>query len=146
MRRGLVWDTPSHDWRRSRQNTWAWAGRNHWELLAVAFLTVAAAFLRVYRLEEIPAGFHGDEALTGIEGLRILQEGWIGPYTSSALGQLTGPFYLTALLIWLLDASVFSVRLVDGSIWHCYNTSGLLPIEDGFWAFGLHYSGHRYLR
>ncbi len=114
MRRGLVWDTPSHDWRRSRQNTWAWAGRNHWELLAVAFLTVAAAFLRVYRLEEIPAGFHGDEALTGIEGLRILQEGWIGPYTSSALGQLTGPFYLTALLIWLLDASVFSVRLSMG--------------------------------
>ena len=82
--------------------------------MAVAVLTVAAAFLRTYRLEEIPAGFHGDEALTGIEGLRILQEGWIGPYTTSALGQLTGPFYLTALLIWLLDASVFSVRLSMG--------------------------------
>ena len=82
--------------------------------MAVAILTVAAAFLRVYRLEEIPAGFHGDEAVTGIEGLRILQEGWIGPYTTSALGQLTGPFYLTALIIWLLDASVFSVRLSMG--------------------------------
>ncbi|MCY3900459.1 MAG: hypothetical protein OXF86_17915 [Caldilineaceae bacterium] len=114
MRRGLVWDTPSHDWRWSRQHIWAWAGRNRWELLAVALLTVAAAFLRVYRLEEIPAGFHGDEALSGIEGLRILQEGWIGPYTSSALGQLTGPFYLTALMIRLLDASVFSVRLSMG--------------------------------
>ncbi len=82
--------------------------------MTVVLLTAAAAFLRVYRLEEIPAGFHGDEAVTGLEGLRILQEGWIGPYTSSALGQLTGPFYLTALLIWLLDASVFSVRLSMG--------------------------------
>ena len=114
LRRGLDWDTPPYDWRWSRQYIWAWAGRNRWELLAVALLTVAAAFLRVYRLEEIPAGFHGDEALTGIEGLRILEEGWIGPYTSSALGQLTGPFYLTALLIRLLDASVFSVRLSMG--------------------------------
>ena len=48
------------------------------------------------------------------KGLRILKEGWIGPYTSSALGQATGPFYLTALLIWLLDASIFSVRLSMG--------------------------------
>lgn len=114
MRQGLVWDIPSHDWSWSRQHIWLWAGRNRWELLAVALLTVAAAFLRVYRLDEIPAGFHGDEALSGIEGLRILQEGWIGPYTTSALGQLTGPFYLTALLIRLLDASVFSVRLSMG--------------------------------
>ena len=65
-------------------------------------------------LTEIPAGFHGDEAWTGIEGLRILKEGWIGPYTTSAMGQATGPFYLTALLIWLLDASRFSVRLSMG--------------------------------
>ena len=114
VRRGLVWDTPSQDWQWSRQFIGEWSHRNRWELIAVALLTVAAAFLRVYRLEEIPAGFHGDEALTGIEGLRILKEGWIGPYTTSALGQLTGPFYLTALLIWLLDASIFSVRLSMG--------------------------------
>lgn len=113
-RRGLVWEAPFHDWSWSRQHMSAWAGRNRWEIVAVALLTVAAAFLRVFRLDEIPAGFHGDEALTGIEGLRILREGWIGPYTSSALGQLTGPFYLTAALIWLLDASVFSVRLSMG--------------------------------
>ncbi len=114
VRRGLVWDTPSQDWQWSRRFIGEWSHRNRWELIAVALLTVAAAFLRVYRLEEIPAGFHGDEALTGIEGLRILEEGWIGPHTTSALGQLTGPFYLTALLIWLLDASIFSVRLSMG--------------------------------
>ena len=87
-----------------------WALGNRWELIAVFLLTMVAAFLRVYRLGDYPAGFHGDEAITGLEAQRILNEGWIGPYTGSALGQVTGPFYLTALAIWLLDASIFSVR------------------------------------
>ena len=109
-----MWFTPPPNWQWSRQFLRAWTFRNRWELIAVLLLTAVAAFLRVYRLTEIPAGFHGDEAWTGIEGLRILKEGWIGPYSSSALGQATGPFYLTALLIWLLDASIFSVRLSMG--------------------------------
>ena len=113
-RQGLVWFTPPPNWQWSRQFLRAWTFRNRWELIAVLLLTAVAAFLRVYRLTEIPAGFHGDEAWTGIEGLRILKEGWIGPYTTSAMGQATGPFYLTALLIWLLDASRFSVRLSMG--------------------------------
>ncbi len=113
-RQGLVWLTTHPNWQWSRQFLKEWTLRNRWELLALLLLTAVAAFLRVYRLEEIPAGFHGDEAWTGIEGLRILQEGWIGPYTTSAMGQATGPFYLTALIIWLLDVSRFSVRLSMG--------------------------------
>ena len=109
-----MWLTPPPNWQWSRQYLKEWTLRNRWELIAVLLLTAVAAFLRVYRLEEIPAGFHGDEAWTGIEGLRILKEGWIGPYTTSAMGQATGPFYLTALVIWLLDVSRFSVRLSMG--------------------------------
>ena len=112
--KGLVWYTPSPNWRWTWSFLREWTLRNWWELLAVLLLTIAGAFLRVYRLEALPSGFHGDEAWTGIEGLRILEEGWVGPYTSSALGQLTGPFYLTALTIRLLDASVFAVRLSIG--------------------------------
>lgn len=108
---GVVWHTPTPSWKWSRVFLKDWILRNRWEFFAVILLTAFAAFLRTYRLEEIPAGFHGDEAWTGIEGLRILREGWIGPYTSSALGQASGPFYLTALLIWLFDASKFTVRL-----------------------------------
>lgn len=108
---GVVWHTPHANWKWSRVFLKDWILRNRWELFAVILLTAFAAFLRIYRLEDIPAGFHGDEAWTGIEGLRILGEGWIGPYTSSALGQASGPFYLTALLIWLFDASKFTVRL-----------------------------------
>jgi len=108
---GVVWHTPHPSWKWSRVFLRDWTHRNRWELIAVILLTAIAAFLRTYRLEEIPAGFHGDEAWVGIEGLRILREGWIGPYTPSALGQPTGPFYLTALLFWLFDASRFTVRL-----------------------------------
>ncbi|MCY3901302.1 MAG: zinc ribbon domain-containing protein [Caldilineaceae bacterium] len=113
-RQGLVWLTPHPNWQWSRQFLKAWTLRNRWELLALFLLTAVAAFLRIYRLEQIPAGFHGDEAWSGIEGLRILQEGWIGPYSTSAMGQATGPFYLTALLLWLFDVSRFSVRLSMG--------------------------------
>ena len=113
-RQGLVWLTPHPNWHWSRQFLNEWTLRNRWELLALLLLTAVAAFLRIYRLEEMPAGFHGDEAWSGIEGLRILQEGWIGPYSTSAMGQATGPFYLTALLIWLFDVSRFSVRLSMG--------------------------------
>lgn len=112
--KGIVWYTPSPNWRWSGAFLREWALRNWWELIAVLLLTSVGAFLRVYRLEALPSGFHGDEAWTGLEGLRILNEGWIGPYTSSALGQLTGPFYVTALTIWLLDASILSVRLSIG--------------------------------
>ena len=108
---GLTWDTPAPQWQWSRPYLSDWAFRNRWELLTVALLTIIAAFLRVYRIGEYPAGFHGDEAITGLEALRILEEGWIGPYTGSALGQATGPFYLTALLIWLADASIATVRI-----------------------------------
>ena len=114
QRKGLAWDTPTLTWEWSSEFLREWFLRNRWELIAVFMLTAVGAFLRVYRLEEIPAGFHGDEAWTGIEGLRILKEGWIGPYTTSALGQASGPFYLTALVIWLLDASKFSVRFSMG--------------------------------
>ena len=107
---GLKWDTPSPRWKWSWRHMKEWAFSNRWELIAVILLTMVAAFLRVYRLGDYPAGFHGDEAITGLEAQRILNEGWIGPYTGSALGQVTGPFYLTALTIWLLDASIFSVR------------------------------------
>lgn len=108
---GIFWDVPPPQWQWNRAFLRAWTRRNRWELLAVVFLTALAAFLRIYRLGEIPDGFNGDEAWNGIDALRILDQGWIGVYTPGALGNMTGPIYLTALTFMLLDASIFSVRL-----------------------------------
>lgn len=73
---------------------------------------VIAGFLRLHDLTRFPPGLHGDEAITGIEGRRILAEGWIGPYSPLALGQPSGPLYLTAVSVWLLGDTVLAVRMV----------------------------------
>ena len=108
---GLRWDTPAPRWQWSWAYLRSWVVRNRWELLAVVFLTIAAAVLRLYRLGDIPSGFHGDEGNFGLEALRILEQGWIGPYSTVTYGLLTGPLYLMALLFWLFDASAYTLRL-----------------------------------
>ena len=77
----------------------------------VVLLTIVAGVVRIYRVSEVPGGLHGDEALTGLDALRIVQEGWIGPYVGSALGQPSGALYFTALLFKLSEPSIFILHL-----------------------------------
>jgi len=108
---GLRWDTPAPRWQWSWAYLRSWAVRNRWELLAVVLLTAAAATLRIYGLVHILPGVHGDEADFGLEALRILEQGWIGPYSTVTNGLLTGPLYFMALMVWLFDASIYTLRL-----------------------------------
>ncbi len=80
------------------------------DLAIVAAITALAAGLRVWHLETVPLGLHGDEAWTGIDARRVLKEGWIGPYLPSALGQPIGPAYFTALLFSFLPDTTFTLR------------------------------------
>lgn len=80
------------------------------EVGVVLVITLIAGFIRIINLDAIPPGLHGDEALTGLDALRILKEGWIGPYVPSALGQPSGPLYWTALILKLGGANVFMIR------------------------------------
>ncbi|RYX82380.1 glycosyltransferase family 39 protein [bacterium] len=59
---------------------------------------------------------HGDEAIVGLEGERILREGSIGVYSPRALGQPTGPLYLTALSVGLFGSTIWAVRAVSALI------------------------------
>src|SRR5687768_12446094 len=81
------------------------------DFFIVLGLTLLAAAVRIWRLDAVPPGLHGDEALTGLDALRIQREGWIGPYVGSALGQPTGPLYWTALVLRVFGDGVFNVRL-----------------------------------
>ena len=86
------------------------ARQGYWILLAL--VVAAAALARVWQLETVPLGLHGDEAVTGFDARRVLREGWIGPYAyPSALGQPTGPVYLTAALVAVLGESTATLRL-----------------------------------
>ncbi len=84
----------------------------NWDIAAfVVLLTLVGLLLRLINLTSIPTGLHGDEAIVGMEGQRILREILIDPYSPSALGQPTAPFYLAALTVWIWDNTVFAVRI-----------------------------------
>ena len=108
---GLVWYRPATQWNWSWRRFADWAKRNRFEVGVVALLTIVGAVLRLYRLAEVPGGLPGDEALTGLDALRIVKEGWIGPYVGSALGQTTGPLYFTALVFALSEPTIFTLHL-----------------------------------
>ena len=80
------------------------------DLAIVASLTALAAILRLWHLGTVPLGLHGDEAWTGLDARRVLHEGWIGPYVTSALGQPTGPLYFTALLFKFFPETTLTIR------------------------------------
>ena len=81
------------------------------DLAILVALTVLAAVPRLVALADIPPGLHGDEAWTGLDARRVLNEGWIGPYVVSALGQPTGPLYFAAPIVAIFGDTVFAVRL-----------------------------------
>lgn len=76
----------------------------------IVAITLLAAGLRLWDLGTVPLGLHGDEAWTGLDARRILREGWIGPYVTSALGQPTGPLYFTALLFKVFPETTMTTR------------------------------------
>jgi 4-amino-4-deoxy-L-arabinose transferase-like glycosyltransferase len=86
--------------------------RKYLEVGAATVIVLIALLLRTLDLSNLPAGFHGDEAVVGLEAQRILDEGYIGPYSPYAAGQPTGPIYLVAISVALFDNTFFAVRIV----------------------------------
>ncbi|CAA9535063.1 MAG: hypothetical protein AVDCRST_MAG73-1303 [uncultured Thermomicrobiales bacterium] len=84
-----------------------------WEVALALAILVVGAVLRFDDLVTVPRGLHGDEAIAGMEGQRILDQGWIGPYSVDARGQPSGPLYLTAASVAVFGKTVFAVRVVS---------------------------------
>jgi 4-amino-4-deoxy-L-arabinose transferase-like glycosyltransferase len=81
------------------------------EVFVFLLIMIIGAFLRVYQLDKYPAGFHGDEAWTGLIARQILKQGYIGFWSNSALGQPSLFFYWTAFLFKIFGDSASIVRL-----------------------------------
>ena len=89
-----------------------WLWDNRYELLAVAVITGVGAFLRLYRLESIPAGLHGDEAWMPLRANAILNRDWAGPYDPYAgAGNPAGVEFWIAGMIALFGDSVYVIRM-----------------------------------
>lgn len=89
---------------------WALA---RWESVAILLIVVAGILLRFVDLAETPPGVQGDEAAIAIEGQRIREDGWIGPYSPIAAGTPTGALYAVALAQTWFGDSILTVRLVS---------------------------------
>jgi 4-amino-4-deoxy-L-arabinose transferase-like glycosyltransferase len=81
-------------------------------VLALLGITAVALLVRTINLTALPAGFHGDEAVVGLEAQRILRDGWIGPWSPGAHGQPAGPIYLAAITVGLLGNTILAVRIL----------------------------------
>ena len=86
------------------------------EAAAITAILLIAVWLRFADLATMPPGLHGDEAVSGIDARRILNDGWIGVYSPLALGQPTGPLYLTALSLRLFGESIVALRVVSAAL------------------------------
>ena len=83
--------------------------KKDWIILAA--LTALALFLRLFRLDAMTEGLHHDEAITGLEAMRVLSDGYIGPFSASVGGQALGPAYWTALIFWIAEPTRFTLQL-----------------------------------
>ncbi len=107
------------------------------ELLLLALIVLAASFLRLYRIDELPPALHGDTAYKGVAALRIMQgehpiffeESWGGiepmymyilalffylfgtaPLVIKALSAIVG--IITVPLLYLLARELFDSKVV----------------------------------
>src|SRR5829696_550686 len=83
-----------------------------WQATAMLVTVAVAAVFRLQDLSSIPYGISGDEAIFGLEGRRILEEGPIGPYSPFAAGQPSGTLYLASFSTWMFGSTIFAIRLV----------------------------------
>lgn len=97
------------------------------EWLLFSFIFFLAIFLRLYKIDSLPPGLHGDEAQSGIEAVRILNGTPYAPYSPEVYGQTTLYFYLVAGVFKFFGASATSIRLTSALL-------GILTIPL-FWLF-----------
>jgi hypothetical protein len=80
-----------------------------------AFLGIAALaiFLRVYKLNQIPAGIYVDETNGGLDALGILQGNHASPFATGWYGTPNGYIYYMALLIKWFGANYYTLKAIS---------------------------------
>lgn len=77
-------------------------------------LVIAIGFgLRIARLDNLPLTLSLDEAVNGIDALRLFRAGWVTPFLQNNFGRETLFFYLQSLALQLYGISFLSLRFVS---------------------------------
>ena len=85
----------------------------HVEVTVVTVPTLAAVFMRMWNLEAVPNGAHGDETEMVLEALRSVQGGDLGIRTGVTLGHPSGYTHWMALIFRIGGADVTTMRLAS---------------------------------
>lgn len=93
---------------------------------ALIIIVAIAAYLRYWRLEEVPPGFNSDEAVGAVGALTTLQEGLRYSYEGQGGGGVLG-FYFAAAAFYLFGPSIATIRGL--AAW-----AGVVSIFVNYWA------------
>ncbi len=82
----------------------------------VVAITLLAAFLRFYRLNDFPPALYLDEAWDAYDALRVLRTGSLYLYFGGSYGREPLMIHLQALAFFLFGASAWALRLVPAIV------------------------------
>ncbi|MGQ9553847.1 MAG: glycosyltransferase family 39 protein [Anaerolineae bacterium] len=88
-----------------------WRRAQHLWLLTT--ILIWAAFMRLYRLDSFPAGIFHDEAVNGLDAVRVLKEHWYPAYFPENFGRAPLYEYLLAGMFTFGGVNEISLRLVS---------------------------------
>ncbi|GIK42731.1 MAG: hypothetical protein BroJett011_65640 [Chloroflexota bacterium] len=108
----------------SPQTELRWTRWLEWAILIA--IVALAAFLRYWRLEEVPPGFNSDEAVGAMGGLTTLREGLRYSYEGQGGGGALG-FYFVAASFYLFGPSIAAARGI--AAW-----AGVVSVFANYWA------------
>ncbi len=124
---GLVFENETYAMTKAEQSTPSGSRYMIWlEWLALIAIMTLAAYLRYWRIEEVPPGFNSDEAVGAMGALTTLREGLKYSYEGQGGGGALG-FYFAAAAFYLFGPSIATIRGL--AAW-----AGLVGIFANYWA------------
>jgi 4-amino-4-deoxy-L-arabinose transferase-like glycosyltransferase len=86
------------------------------EIIYLCLVIMIGFGLRVTNLNNLPLSLSLDEAVNGIDALRLFRAGWLTPFLQNNFGRETLFFYLQSLALQLYGISIFSLRFVSALV------------------------------
>ena len=93
-------------WRKAVSSGWQTR-----EVVVVTCIVLVGGLLRLYNLDGIPSGIHGDETGEALVAISVLQGKGPNPFGTAFLGDRALSFYLEAPLLALFGRTITAIRL-----------------------------------
>ncbi len=87
--------------------------RSHFRLFYLCLVIAVGFGLRVAGLNSLPLSLSLDEAVNGIDALRLYRAGWLTPFLQNNFGRETLFFYLQSLALQFFGISIFALRFAS---------------------------------